>query len=287
MSLWVLITILFALPAQAQTPVQPAPRAVGAVPSEVAREAALQLEKTRPSPESFAHLSRVSDSSIPLLGRGFGSRATGEIFSLACVGRAAADDLRGRCQWLRFAYWQPLTHELYLLGDPFGAIDESELRVRLGAISKEFKSWRKHTRDNMKAVKTGLGLTGAFWIGTPAVAGSLNGGIIVLTPLTGGIMIGGAALAFVATILIASDVISFESVLTGGRITQAVRDQQGWNWASEPHWVSGKKFAVFRLYAERKLAFSYGAATAGVERPALPWAGVPTPRRIERYLRRY
>ena len=186
---------------------------------------------------------KVETPNLKLVGSGMMNRKTKEFVSVACVGQPNPDTQEPTCKQLRNVYLSSNKKEAYFFGPTYdvttnensGNPSNTEIKNKLKEIYHHYKALKRDRRKNQKNEQAVQYITGAAMV-VGAFVGANNPADLVV-----GEVFVGIALVFV----LGRWYISSTHAISGGKISNALQDQNGWNWSSKIWKVKSKNFDTY------------------------------------------
>ncbi len=189
---------------------------------------------------------------LKILGRGVLNADTGDMVAITCTGEMIANAGEPSCKKVRYIIWKKDVNQTFYIGREKTVSTDSEPTLAdLEAFTKQesvrVKNFRK-TSNHEHAQKTrnhlllsGFGVVGA--IGFTLRTDSSGG----LTPTSSKIILSSMATLALGGLLIAA-LNHYPMTTAGGYVSNAMANQNGWDWAVKPKPISGKKFQWLERY---------------------------------------
>jgi hypothetical protein len=191
---------------------------------------------------------KVTSGTLKIVGRGLQDRKTGDIIALSCMGPALAETGAPSCKTLRHVIFPANSTEAYYVGYTYQLEMESE------PTEKDFETLAKSINRNVKKFKKNMHQdTREKVIGYGAFAGATGWGVhlIALSATGVTVTIGAALLPFYAGIALTFGIMMIARIPLlphSGVISEAMADQNGWNWSESPNVISHQRFKWFDRY---------------------------------------
>ncbi len=212
---------------------------------------------------SFEEKDRVTDGYLKIFGRGIENRKTGDVIALACVGKNLTNLSDPSCSSLRYVYFIANEKAAYYAGhevkvETKGIASETEIQSTVLELKRDFESYRKDSNQGRRgAYVTTLAIAG--WAGGGVWAYhkdkelSKNGGeglsgSAIILPLTAGV-------AFVAAMTYLGMKTYDPKTPDSSSISDAMVNQDGWNWSVKPEKISKRNFKIFTRYLHIRMDY--------------------------------
>lgn len=183
----------------------------------------------------------IEESKLLLLGGGFEDRSTGNIITLACVGKSSQP-----CSKIRHVLFEAETHEAQFIGDSIqivsehpGVSNDKATQKTLKKISKNYHRYKLNNRSQVRVIGRAFLY---FVIPIGVVAGGMVAFPVILSSAALSQL---GVLAAVTTPVLVLTNTSDSQALSRSHLVTALKDQNGWNWVAKTKKVNHKNFNLY------------------------------------------
>ncbi len=193
---------------------------------------------------------KVETTRLKIIGQGIENRKTGDIIALACIGSFIKDTESPSCRTLRHVKIPAQSQEAYFIGEIYTLSMEREptqndFQKLVRKVNKSVKQFKKDKNQDTREKILALG----------AFTGGVAWGVHVISLAEMGIMVsaGAALLPFFGGVALTSGVLLLSRIPNApnsGIISDAMANQDGWNWSVSPNKISNQRFKWIERYLE-------------------------------------
>ncbi len=199
----------------------------------------------------------ITWQNLKVVGRGLVNRKTQDVLALVCTGNLNVNPLEHSCDHLRHVVFRAADKTSSFIGPEFdlkvyGEASLSDLSSFAQKLGREVRAY-KHTHNQKRRVKT-IAIFSGISMATFVVATATNPHVddgkwhtdTEPTPIQSKIAIGAfaAAIGTFAVLGITDGV----TINKGGIFSEAVIDQDGWNWSVLPDRISQNSFHWYERF---------------------------------------
>jgi|GEM_PF-6279002 len=182
-----------------------------------------------------------------LLGRGIENKVTRDLISIACVG-----DVANPCNLLQHVYLEHSSQTTYSFGPkinldqlihdgkvkPSASMDR-KLKIAERNMAKNFRRYKSDHASTLAKVAKG----GAYFVTTGGAAVAI---VFLVSPI-GSAAVGLSILGYAGFLGLSYVMTIGNNPLYGTQhsMIRAFKDQNGWNWSSNPKKISNRKFNLY------------------------------------------